>query len=92
MDFQRPVIELARMMERSRSKHIVLLGIGHTNAHVVRMWGMNPIPDCDLTCISDNAVATYSGMLPAVLAGQIPKAEMLLVVKKRVGICDAAPA
>lgn len=58
------------------AKHVVLLGIGHTNAHIVRMWGMNPIPDTSLTCISDNGIATYSGMLPAVLAGQVPPEEM----------------
>jgi len=62
--------------ERLASKHIVLLGVGHTNAHIVRMWAMNPIPDTELTCISDNSVATYSGMLPAVLAGQCPPEDM----------------
>jgi selenide,water dikinase len=61
---------------RSCSKHIVLLGVGHTNAHIVRMWGMNPIPDTDLTCITDFPVAAYSGMLPAVLAQQVPQEEM----------------
>lgn len=64
------------MDERLAGKHVVLLGIGHTNAHVVRMWGMAPIPDADLTCISDRPIATYSGMLPAVLAGQIPPEDM----------------
>jgi selenide,water dikinase len=61
---------------RSCSKHIVLLGVGHTNAHIVRMWGMNPIPDTDLTCITDFPVAAYSGMLPAVLAQQVDPEEM----------------
>lgn len=64
------------MIDRLRSKQIVLLGIGHTNAHVVRMWGMKPIDDADLTCISDYSIATYSGMLPAVLAGQVPQRQM----------------
>lgn len=64
------------MGERLASKHIVLLGVGHTNAYVVRQWGMNPIPDADLTCLSDSAIATYSGMLPAVLAGQVPPESM----------------
>ena len=64
------------MMERLSSRHVVLLGIGHTNAHIVRMWRMNAIPDTDLTCISDNMIATYSGMMPAVLAGQIPRQQM----------------
>ena len=58
------------------SKHIVLLGIGHTNAHVVRMWRKSPIANADLTCITDHDTATYSGRLPAVLAGQIPETEM----------------
>ena len=64
------------MMERSARQHIVLIGIGHTNAHIVRMWGMDPIPDTDLTCISDNTIAAYSGRLPAVLAGQVPPEAM----------------
>jgi selenide,water dikinase len=52
------------------AKHeIVLLGVGHTNAHIVRMWAMNPIKDARLTCIANHSIATYSGMLPAVLAG-----------------------
>ena len=67
---------------RLASKHVVLLGVGHTNAHIVRQWGMNPIPDADLTCISDNAIATYSGMLPAVLAGQIPPEAMQIDLVK----------
>lgn len=62
--------------ERLASRHIVLIGIGHTNAHVVRMWRMHAIPDADLTCISDRSVATYSGMLPAVLAGQLAPEKM----------------
>ena len=32
------------------------------------MWGMNRFADADLTCISDYSIATYSGMLPAVLS------------------------
>lgn len=64
------------MLERLCSKHVVLLGIGHTNAHVLRMWGMHSLADTDLTCISDHAIATYSGMLPAALAGQISQSEM----------------
>ena len=67
---------MRRGQERLARRHVVLLGIGHTNAHIVRMWGMNPIAGTDLTCISDKAVATYSGMLPAVLAGQNSRSEM----------------
>lgn len=64
------------MIDRLCSRHVVLLGIGHTNAHVLRMWRMNPIPDADLTCLSNFSVATYSGMMPAVLAGQVEREAM----------------
>lgn len=57
-------------------KHIVLLGIGHTNAHVVKEWGNDPIPGCTLTCISKFPTATYSGMLPGTLGGQFGDDEM----------------
>ncbi len=64
------------MMDALSSKHVVMIGIGHTNAHVVRMWRMQAPADTDLTCISDFSVATYSGMLPALLAGQISRSRM----------------
>ncbi|MCA9246645.1 MAG: selenide, water dikinase SelD [Planctomycetales bacterium] len=57
-------------MQTSLPQHeIVLLGVGHTNAHVLRMWRMNPIPGARLTCVSNFPIATYSGMLPGTLAG-----------------------
>ena len=64
-------------MHQLLPKHdLVLLGIGHTNAHVLRMWGMQPIAGTRLTCVSNHPTVTYSGMLPAVLAGQIPPERM----------------
>jgi selenide,water dikinase len=51
------------------SPRIVLIGAGHTNLHVVRMWMQRPIANATLTLISPFAVATYSGMLPGTLAG-----------------------
>jgi selenide, water dikinase len=71
-------------------KHeIVLLGIGHTNAHILRMWRMQPLDRARLTCISNFAVATYSGMLPGVLAGQYPPERMEIDL---VRLCAAAGA
>lgn len=55
---------------------IVILGAGHTNAHVLRMWKMQPIPRARLTCISNFPVATYSGMMPGTLAGQYDREQM----------------
>ena len=55
---------------------VVLLGIGHTNAHIVRMWSMDPIPKTRLVCLSNFPVSTYSGMLPGVLAGDYRPEQM----------------
>ncbi len=58
------------------SQNIVLLGVGHTNAHVIHQWIRNPIPNYRLVAISQYPSATYSGMLPGVLSGQFRAAEM----------------
>lgn len=55
---------------------IALLGIGHTNAHIVRKWASSPIENCRLVCISKFPITTYSGMLPGTLAGQFDREEM----------------
>jgi len=68
---------------------VVLLGIGHTNAHILRMWRMQPIPNARLTCVSNHPTATYSGMLPGVLAGQYPPETMEIDL---VRLCAAAGA
>lgn len=70
-------------------KDVVLLGIGHTNAQVLRMWRMRPLPGVRLTCVSNYAVATYSGMLPGVMAGQYPRERMEIDL---VRLCAAAGA
>ncbi len=64
------------MQKNLPSKDVVLLGLGHTNTHVLRMWRMKRIRDAQLTCVSDFSIVTYSGMLPGVLAGQYPPKRM----------------
>ncbi|HVC98917.1 MAG TPA: FAD-dependent oxidoreductase, partial [Pirellulales bacterium] len=77
-------------MNLSLPRHdVVLLGVGHTNAHVLRMWRMAPLADCRLSCISDHALATYSGMLPGTLAGLYPPERMQIDL---VRLCAAAGA
>lgn len=68
---------------------IVLLGVGHTNAHVLAKWKMEPIPDSELICVSKFPIATYSGMLPAVLAQQQPVSSMEIDL---VALCASANA
>jgi selenide, water dikinase len=77
-------------MQTTLPQHdIVLLGVGHTNAHVLRMWRMEPIPRTRLTCVSNFAIAMYSGMLPGVLAGQYESEAMQIDL---VRLCAAAGA
>lgn len=68
---------------------LVMLGIGHTNAHVLKMWRMQPLPNARLICVSNYPIATYSGMLPGTLAGQYEPAEMEIDL---VRLCAAAGA
>jgi selenide, water dikinase len=71
------------------ARDLVLLGLGHTNAHLLRMWRMTPIEGVRLTCVSDFSVATYSGMLPGTLAGLYPPDRMTIDL---VRLCAAAGA
>lgn len=61
---------------RLANRRIVLIGAGHTNLHIVRMWMQRPIADAGLTLISPFPCATYSGMLPGTLAGLYDPSEM----------------
>lgn len=57
------------MQKKLGRNTVVLLGVGHTNAHVLRKWKMKPLENAQLVCVSNFPNATYSGMLPGVLAG-----------------------
>jgi pyridine nucleotide-disulfide oxidoreductase family protein len=70
-------------------REVVLWGIGHTNADVVRRWRIGLIPGVRLTCVSNGPISTYSGMLPGVLAGQYPRDMMQIDL---VAFCAAAGA
>ena len=78
-----------RMHQKLGRNTVVLLGIGHTNAHVLRMWKMQPIANAQLVCVSNFPYSTYSGMLPGVLAGQYPPEAMQIDL---VRLCASAGA
>jgi len=64
------------MQKKLGRNTVVLLGIGHTNAHVLRKWKMKPLENAELVCVSNFPISTYSGMLPGVLSGQYPAEKM----------------
>lgn len=51
------------------SKHIVLVGGGHSHVTVIREFGMNPVPGAVVTVVAKELEAPYSGMLPGYVAG-----------------------
>jgi pyridine nucleotide-disulfide oxidoreductase family protein len=51
------------------SQKLVLIGGGHAHAIALKKWGLNPLPNVDLTLISDVEQTPYSGMLPGHVAG-----------------------
>lgn len=62
---------------------MVLLGVGHTHLHTLRMWKMHPLPRTRLTCISNQTHASYSGMLPGTLAGNYQLEQMRVDLVRR---------
>jgi len=66
---------------------IVLLGAGHTHAHIIRRWRMEPIPQTRLTCLSDHTIATYSGMMAGTLAGLYEPSEMQIDLVRLCASC-----
>jgi selenide, water dikinase len=77
------------MISTLPSRDLVLIGAGHTNLHVVRMWRMRPIPDVRLTVVSPFGRATYSGMLPGSLAGLYAPDEMEIDLYRFAESCGA---
>lgn len=51
------------------NQKLVLIGGGHSHAIALKQWGLNPLPDVNLTLISDVERTPYSGMLPGHVAG-----------------------
>ena len=51
------------------NQKLLLIGGGHSHAIALRQWGLNPLPDVDLTLISEVKKTPYSGMLPGHVAG-----------------------
>ena len=50
-------------------RRLLLIGAGHAGAELLRRWAAAPPPDVELTLVSPDMVAPYSGMVPGWLSG-----------------------
>ncbi len=63
-------------------RDLVLVGGGHAHLGVLRRWGMRPEPGARLTLVARETLATYSGMVPGVVAGLHVAAEAQLDLRE----------
>ncbi|MBU6439406.1 MAG: FAD-dependent oxidoreductase [Betaproteobacteria bacterium] len=50
-------------------QRLLLIGAGHAGAELLRRWAAAPLPEVELTLVSPEPLAPYSGMVPGWLAG-----------------------
>jgi selenide,water dikinase len=68
-------------MEQPLRKHLVLVGAGHAQVFVLEALAMRPEPGLRVTLVTPGSYATYSGMVPGVLAGQYRLSEAQIDVR-----------
>ena len=61
--------------ERFFEKDLLLIGAGHTHCIFIKMWAMKKNPSVRVTLINPDPVASYTGMLPSLIADRVSKLE-----------------
>jgi selenide,water dikinase len=66
----------------STQKRLVLVGGGHAHVFVLEAFARQPMPGLDLTLITKEPMAAYSGMLPGFVAGHYQERECLIDLER----------
>src|SRR5689334_15161039 len=56
------------MHTQPATQELVLVGGGHAHVHVLKSFGLRPIPGVRLTLVARDVETPYSGMLPGIIA------------------------
>lgn len=68
-------------MRAGSRRHLVIVGGGHAHVAVLKSLALLPEPAAHVTVVSPGPYATYTGMVPGVLAGQYDPAEAQIDVE-----------
>lgn len=63
-------------------KHLVLAGGGHAHVFVLEAFARAPLPGVEVTLVTKEPMAPYSGMLPGFVAGHYALADCLIDVDR----------
>ncbi|TAM55895.1 MAG: FAD-dependent pyridine nucleotide-disulfide oxidoreductase [Paraburkholderia sp.] len=72
------------------TRHLLLLGGGHANIHLLEALVHDPLPDIRVTLVSPYRMQIYSGMLPGWIAGQYRLDECQIPIEKLAMAAGAA--
>lgn len=61
---------------RRSTRLLVLVGGGHAHVAVLKLFGVHPMPNVDLTLVTRSLETPYSGMLPGYCSGQYTHEEL----------------
>lgn len=70
-------------------KNLILVGGGHSHAILLRILGMNPLPEVHLRLISPALDTPYSGMLPGHIAGVYSRDECHINLQRLANFAQA---